>query len=142
MKTTSRLLAAAFFAFALPMAASAQTAAAPAPTVTPDAKLAVGKWTGSVAPPNGDALELEFNVTAPNDSTKIDLTITAMSMTMPLTNIKLDGTKLSFSFLAGDTDVKCTLEKKDTGAYVGPCADQSGQGGPMTMVPPKKDGTN
>lgn len=139
MKTNTRLLAAAVFALALPMTASAQTPTPAAPAAPASAvKLEVGKWTGTVAPPSMDALELEFAVKMDGDTMKIDLTIVAMGMTMPLTGIKMEGPKLEFGFLAGDSDVKCTLTKKDDGSYAGPCADAGGQGGPMTMIPPKK----
>ena len=134
MKTPTRVLAAAIFALALPLSASAQTATA-APAA---AKLEVGKWTGTVTPPSGEVMELEFNVTNVSDTTKIDLTIAAMSYTTPLVGIKLEDKKLSFSFLAGDTDVTCKLEKKEDGSYAGPCASGSGESGPMVMTPPKK----
>ncbi len=135
MKNMTRVMAAAMFALALPIGLSAQAPTAPA---APAAKLEVGKWSGTVTPPNGQALALVFDVTAPGDSMKMDLTISDMGVTFPVTAIKLDGKKLSFSFLAMDTDVKCNLEKLDDGSYAGPCADASGDGGPMTMVPPKK----
>jgi hypothetical protein len=135
MKKMSRILAAATFALALPLALSAQT---PTPAAPASEKLEVGKWTGSVTPPGGQPLALVFDVTAPGDTMKIDLLITDMGATFPLTAIKLEGKKLTFGFLAGDTDVKCTLEKKDDGSFAGPCADASGEGGPMTMTPPKK----
>jgi hypothetical protein len=123
------------FALALPIALSAQT---PTPAAPAAEKLEVGTWTGTVTPPNGQALALTFAVTAPNDSVKIDLTIADMGMTFPLTAIKLEGRKLGFEFMAGDEAIKCALEKKDDGTFAGSCADGSGQGGPMTMVPPKK----
>lgn len=138
MKTTTRLLAAAIFALALPVAATAQTPTPATPAPASTAKLEVGKWTGTVAPPNMDPLDLEFVVTMAADTMKVEMTIVAMGMITPLTSIKLEGPKLEFGFLAGDADVKCTLTKKDDGSYAGPCADSNGQGGPMTMMPPKK----
>ncbi len=137
MKTMSRIVAVAAFALALPITLSAQmTAPAPAPTAAE--KLEVGTWTGTVTPPGAPALGLTFAVTAPNDTMKIDLTITEMGMTFPLTAIKLEGKKLTFDFMAMDEAVKCALDKKDDGSFEGTCADAGGQGGPMTMVPPKK----
>ncbi len=136
MKTMSRIVAVAAFALALPITLSAQT---PAPAPAPAAeKLVVGTWTGTVTPPGAPALGIAFVVTAPNDTMKIDLTITEMGMTFPLSAIKLEGKKLTFEFLAMDEAIKCALDKKDDGSFEGTCADAGGEGGPMTMVPPKK----
>ncbi|MEO5510115.1 MAG: hypothetical protein ABIV28_09215 [Longimicrobiales bacterium] len=133
MKTMSRTLMAAAFALALPIGLSAQTT----PAASAE-KLEVGKWTGTVTPPEGTTINLTFDVTVPNDSMKIDMTLTEMSASAALTDIKLEGKKLSFAFTIFDTHVTCALEKKDDGTFAGPCADAGGAGGPMTMTPPKK----
>jgi hypothetical protein len=150
MKTISRLVAGAVLAAALPMYAAAQSptpdptpapAPAPAPAdapVTPDAKLQPGQWTGTVTPPDGGLFDLVFAVAQVGDSVKIDLSISEMAVTFPLSDIRLQGTSLSFRFLAEDDDITCKLEKKATGSYEGTCADATGGSGPMTMTPPKK----
>ena len=104
MKTMSRLLATAVFAVALPLSASAQTGTA-TPTPAGAAKLEVGKWMGTVVPPNGDAIDLEFNVSMASDTLKIELSIPVASLTTPLTNIKLEEKNISFEFDAGGTQV-------------------------------------
>jgi hypothetical protein len=149
MKTTPRLLAAAIFAIALPISASGQETpppppptpppAAPAAPAAPGMKLEVGKWTGAVTPPGSEAIDIEFNVTVVSDTMKIELSIPQVGMTAPLTAIKLEEKAISFDFDAGGTPVTCKLDKKEDGSYSGQCADAGGNGGPMTMVPPKKN---
>ena len=139
MKTLSRLLAAGAFALAMPVALSAQTTPATAAPAAPAAagKLEIGKWTGNVDAPGAGLIPLTFDVTAAGDTMKINMTIEGMGV-FPFTAVKLEGTKLSFGFVVESSDVTCKLEKKEDGSFAGPCVDQSGQGGPMTMVPPKK----
>jgi hypothetical protein len=147
MKTSTRLLSAAIFALALPVAAAAQTPtpapATPAAPASPTAaaspvKLEVGKWTGSVTPPGNDAMDIEFAVAAAGDTMKIDMTILAMGEAIPLSDVKVEATKVSFGFNVQGTAVTCSLAKKDDGSYAGECGDGGGNSAPMTMIPPKK----
>jgi hypothetical protein len=90
-----------------------------------------------VSTPGGD-YTLVFDVTTPADSMKIDMTITEMGMTVPLTAIKHDGKKLSFTFNVMEMGISCAFEKKDDGTYEGPCTDPEGTNVTMKMLPPKK----
>jgi hypothetical protein len=138
MKNTSRILTAAMFALALPLGLSAQVTDVPA-TPPATAKLEIGKWTGTVAPPGGQELALTIEVKMAGDTMKAELVIPDVQMTMALSNIKLEGKKLSFSFQAGDMgEIKCALDQKEDGTYTGPCTDPGGSGAPMTIAPPKK----
>ena len=124
-----RILAAALFALALPLAASAQSAA--------PAKLAVGTWTGSVTPPNEpEPQNITFEVSYKADTLAITL-VAGDHGSFPLNDIQVTDSKISFSFTPGPK-VVCALETKGIG-YAGDCKDDEGNIVPMSMAPPAKE---
>jgi hypothetical protein len=134
MRLMSRVLAAATaILLALPLAASAQTTAG-APT------LVSGKWTGTVTPPDGQLVEVMFDVATLNDTLQITIDAGQHGQ-FKAEEIKLDSASLSFSFTPGPR-VVCVLAKKADGTYGGDCTDDGGTPVPMTMVPPKTEGTS
>ena len=134
MRSFKAVLAIAAISVALPAMASAQTTPAPAA-----AKLDVGKGTGTVTTPDGQTVDVSYDVTMKSDTTL--LTINAGQFgSFPAGDLKVEPAKLSFSFTPGP-HVVCVLNKKDDGTFAGNCTDDGG-GAPaqMTMVPPKKEG--
>jgi hypothetical protein len=125
-----RILTAALFALlALPLAASAQTAA--------PVKLAVGTWTGTVTPPNEpQPMNITYEVSYKADTLAITL-VAGDHGSFPLNELEVTDTKISFSFTPGPK-VVCALAAKD-GGYAGDCTDDGGNVVPMTMTPPAKD---
>ena len=113
----------------LPSAVSAQTA-------TPT--LPVGKWTGTVTPPDGETAAVTFDVKSSNDTIAIQINAGDHG-TFETSDVKLAGTKLTFSFTPGPR-VLCELEKKEDGSFAGHCAEDNGKVALITMVPPKEGG--
>ena len=113
---------------AISSAASAQQAAVP--------KLEVGEWTGQVTPPDGQTVNVIYDVAYAGDTLKITIKA-AEHGTFETTDVKLEADKLSFKFSPGIT-VSCVLNKKEA-AYVGSCTDDGGGVATMDLSPPKKD---
>jgi hypothetical protein len=127
-----RSYAAAFAAalmLSLPAVASAQNAAP---------VLQVGKWTGTVTPPNAEVTPVTFDVKSSNDTISIQINAGEHG-TFAASDIALAGTKLTFSFTPGPK-VMCVLNKKDDGSFAGECTDPDGGAAQMTMLPPKEPG--
>ena len=124
-----RYFSAALFALlALPVAASAQTAA--------PAKLVTGTWTGKITTPgNPDPTDITFEVTYKADTLSIDL-VAGEHGKFALNDIKLSDKKLTFFFTPGPK-VVCELNVKEAG-YAGDCKDDDGAIVPLTMLPPAK----
>jgi hypothetical protein len=127
-----KIIPAAFFALvALPMAASAQTAA--------PAKLTAGTWTGTIITPgNNDPTDLSYVVEYKADALAITLVAGANGEhgRFPLNDIKVSTSEITFSFTPGPK-VLCDLKSKDAG-YEGNCKDDDGNVVPLTMLPPAK----
>ena len=115
------LLAAA--AFALPAAASAQ-------------KLETGKWKVAVTTPNGDAVDVAFDVSEANGVMKGVLSAPILPSAIDVTNLKLEGRTLSFTFETDGTAITCKLERTATGSFDGPCSDSQSPPGRFVMTPP------
>lgn len=100
--------------------------------------LQVGKWTGSVTPPDEPiATEVTYDVTLRGDT--ISITATAAEHgSFPLNDVKLTDGVLTFWFQPGPR-VDCTLNRRDDGSFAGDCRDPDGGVAGMVMVPPKKD---
>lgn len=122
----SPMLAIAAVALIMPAAAAAQ-----------NAKLEVGKWTGTVTTPGGDVVNVVVDVTNTNDTTRLSLNAGEHG-TFDARNFKFDGATLSFVFTPGP-DVTCTLKKQDSGSYSGDCLDDGGGVAPMVINPPKAE---
>ena len=125
-----RILTAAVFALALPLAASAQTAPA-----TP-AKLVPGIWTGTIVTPgNTNETELTYEVEYKADALAITMVVGEHGK-FPLSDIKVSSTDIAFSFTPGPK-VLCSLNSKENG-FAGTCKDDQGNVVPLTMLPPAK----
>lgn len=133
MRFFKAVLAVSTVAVALPALASAQTAAA-AP-----AKIDIGHWTGTVTTPDGQTVEVSYEVTAKSDTTLITINAGQFG-SFPAAGLKIEAAKITFSFTPGP-QVLCVLNKKDDGSFAGECTDDGGAPAQMTMVPPKKAGS-
>ena len=88
------------FALAIaPITAAAQQPATPAqPAAAP--QLAAGTWTGVITPPDGQAVDVTYDVTVKNDTLAISINA-AQYGTFPAQQIKNEVDKLSFTFSPG-----------------------------------------
>jgi len=98
-------------------------------------ELQSGTWTGFVLPPNGEEMEVTFEVTSTADSLAIQLMAGPMG-SFNLDNIELTSDELAFTFSPGPV-VYCFLKKKSNGSYEGPCAPDGDEEGILVMNPPK-----
>ena len=98
-------------------------------------KMTPGTWTGTIAPPDGQALEATFDLRQSGDTTK--LTLKADGRVIEATDVKVEATRLLFSFSPGGDSVRCTLLRRDDKSYSGDCLDAQGGKGVITMKPPK-----
>ena len=130
-----RTCAAAFAVAAmlmLPGAVSAQTAPAA------KAAIPVGKWTGTVTPPEAETTPVTFDVTSSNDTIAIQIDAGGHG-SFAASEIEFAGTRLVFSFQPGPK-VLCVLNKQDDGSFAGECTEGAGAAAQITMVPPKESG--
>lgn len=109
-------------------AASAQQAA--------PAKMEVGEWTGQVTPPDGQTVNVLYDVAYAGDTLKITIRA-AEHGTFETTDVKLEADKLTFKFSPG-VIVTCVLIKKEA-SYAGSCTDEGGGVATMDLSPPKKE---
>ena len=98
-------------------------------------KMTPGTWTGTIAPPDGQTLEATFDLRQSGDTTK--LTLKADGRVIEATDVKVEATRLLFSFSPGGDSVRCTLLRRDDKSYSGDCLDAQGGKGVITMKPPK-----
>ena len=99
------------------------------------ATLATGTWTGTVTPPNQAALEATFDVRMSGDTTKI--TMKPGSFAVELADIRVEATRLLFTFSPGGDTISCTLLLRDDKSYSGDCVGSQGGKGVIVMKPPK-----
>jgi len=97
-------------------------------------KMTPGTWTGTVTPPDGQAIEATFDFRQSGDTTK--LTLNAGGRAIEASDIKVEATRLLFSFSPGGASVRCTLVRRDDKSYSGDCLDAQGGKGVITMKPP------
>jgi hypothetical protein len=99
-------------------------------------KVTAGKWTGTITPPNGGAVNATFDVRQSGDTTKI--TMNADGRTIETSDVKIEATRLLFTFIPGNETVQCTLLlQSDKQSYSGDCIDSRGGKGTIAMTPPK-----
>ena len=98
--------------------------------------LTTGSWTGSATGPGGNPLALTFEVSTAGDSIAI-LIKTPDRGDYPVTNAKLAGETLTFTFQPGPT-VDCKLIRQADGSYLGECAGEDAMRATMVMKPPAK----
>jgi len=97
-------------------------------------KLTAGTWTGTISPPNDPTMEASFVVRMSGDTTKI--TLKADGREIEASDVKVEATRLLFTFSPGET-IRCTLLLRDDKSYSGDCIDSQGAKGVITMKPPK-----
>lgn len=119
----------------LPMLVLFLGAAMPA---TGQERLSEGLWTGTVFTPDGQIVDLSYDVTYADDALGIELILPA---DLGMGNIFAggpvhDGETLSFTLEVGES-VSCNLIAQADGSYEGECIDSSGEGALMTMAPPE-----
>ena len=98
-------------------------------------KLTPGTWTGTISPPDQASMEASFDVRMSGDTTKI--TLKADGREVEATDIKVEATRLLFTFSPGGNAIKCTLLLRDDKSYSGDCLDPQGGKGVIVMKPPK-----
>lgn len=95
-----------------------------------------GSWTGSVTGPGGNPLAVTFEVSTAGDSIAI-LIKTPDRGDYPVTNAKLAGETLTFTFQPGPT-VECKLIRQADASFLGECAGEDDLRATMVMKPPAK----
>ena len=98
-------------------------------------KLTAGTWTGTMSPPDQGPLDATFDVRMSGDTTKI--TLKADGHEVEATDVKVEPTRLLFTFSPGGTIIRCTLSLRDDKSYSGDCLDLQGGKGVIVMKPPK-----
>ena len=98
-------------------------------------KLTAGTWTGTITPPDQPALDAAFDVRMSGDTTKITLKVAGQAA--EAADVKVEATRLLFTFSPGGTTVNCTLLLRDDKSYSGDCLDPQGGKGVIVMRPPK-----
>ena len=105
------------------------------PAVLSAQKITPGTWTGSISPPDNSSMEATFAVRMTGDTTKI--TLQAGGQSVEATDVKVEATRLLFTFSPGGNSIRCTLLLKDDKSYSGDCLDPQGGKGVIVMKPPK-----
>jgi len=99
-------------------------------------ELTTGTWSGTIAPPNTEAIPLQLEVSGAGPALSVLVTSVLIQGAIPLNDIRVDGTSVSFWWDLG-VRVECTLTRDAGGGYAGPCsAGDADENGRMTMVPP------
>jgi hypothetical protein len=98
-------------------------------------KLTAGTWTGTISPPDQSALDATFDVRMSGDTTKLTLKVAGQAI--EAADVKVEATRLLFTFSPGGTTVSCTLLLRDDKSYSGDCLDPQGGKGVIVMKPPK-----
>lgn len=129
-------LAALAVSLACAATASAQEAANPQ-AAGQEKRLAEGLWTGTVYPPEGELIELEYEVAYGEEGLTLTLHPPAETGVGAVTadNPLYEALTLSFTLVVGET-IQCTLFEEEDGHLEGDCVDSSGEPALMTMYPP------
>ena len=98
-------------------------------------KVTPGSWTGTISPPNGGTVEATFDVRLSGDTTKITMNVGGGAM--ETTDVKVEASRLLFTFAPGGDAVKCSLSLQTDKSYSGDCIDARGGKGTIVMKPPK-----
>jgi hypothetical protein len=97
--------------------------------------LKTGTWTGKGIAPEGEEFAITLDVQMKGDTLVIAMHAPDGAI-LPLTNIRFEDSKLLFTFTPGVV-VNCTLSPVEGGGYSGPCTDEEGGTGEITMMPPE-----
>jgi hypothetical protein len=98
-------------------------------------QLASGTWTGKGVDPGGEEFPFTVEVQNSGDSLTMSL-IGPDGEQLALTNIRFNEGKLLFQWEPGVV-VNCELSPVEDGGYSGPCSDESGGTGTLTITPPQ-----
>jgi len=99
-------------------------------------KLATGTWTGTVLTPDGQLIELAWEVSYTDDALSIELIPPPeVSPSLLAGNPVFDAGFLVFTIEVGET-VSCNLATQDDGSIEGECVDSTGGAAIMSMMPP------
>ena len=98
-------------------------------------KLTAGTWTGTISPPDNAVMNATFDVRLSGDTTKI--TMKADGREIEVANVKVEASRLLFTFSPGGDTIQCTLLLRDDKSYSGDCLDPQGGKGFIVMKPPK-----
>lgn len=104
------------------------------PVPTHAQPLPVGRWTGEIIGPEGQAEVVTYDVTNAHDTLAIRLT-SAKFGSFTFDNVVLKGEVLTFGWEPG-TRLECLLVRQRDGRYEGTCEDIQGTSGQMRMQPP------
>ncbi len=108
-------------------------------TTTHAQTLTTGQWTGTVTPPNGNAVEVFYDVAYEDEALVISMTVPEMGdQVFTFSDIVLDEELLFFTWQPG-TDLDCQLTPHDDGHYEGECVDEEGAPGTLVMIPPSEE---
>lgn len=104
-------------------------------------ELVEGTWTGTVTPPTGPTIDVEYQIVGHGDELSIELVLPTDSFDFDVHRIVFEGIDvgsgtLEFFFTAGDDTVDCSLAWDERGHYEGECADAGGEPRVMVMIPP------
>jgi hypothetical protein len=124
---TLAIAAAALLTFSA--SASAQQAA--------PAKLQIGAWSGKVTQPDGQSVDVKYDISYAGDTLKIKINA-AEHGSFDTWDAKVEADKLSFKFRPGP-EVSCVLNKLEK-SYSGTCTAEDGSAATMDLSPPKKEG--
>lgn len=103
------------------------------PSTAAAQRLQPGTWTGTVTPPNGETVNVTFDVRETGDT--VSITLKSEFGDFPFSSIKVAPDRLTFTFTPG-TPVDCTLMLRENGNYSGDCIDSDGEAGIIVMIPP------
>lgn len=98
-------------------------------------KLTAGTWTGTISPPDNAVMNATFDVRLSGDTTKI--TMKADGREIEVANVKVEASRVLFTFSPGGDTIQCTLLLRDDKSYSGDCLDPQGGKGVIVMKPPK-----
>lgn len=103
-------------------------------------ELPAGMWTGSVTSPDGDFIEVEYEVALGEEGLEIAIIPPAGLATedrFEFGDVALDDGVLTFSWSPG-VWLDCALDLQEDGSYEGECVDEGGTSGILKMVPPEE----
>lgn len=99
-------------------------------------KLAAGTWAGTVLTPEGELIDLVWEVSYTDDALSIELIPPAeMGGSLLAGNPVFDAGVLAFTIDVGET-ISCNLATQDDGSVEGECVDSTGGAAIMSMMPP------
>lgn len=99
-----------------------------------------GTWTGYLSPMNHPEMknEVSYNIQYVEDELQIELIGPGGNPIQTKSpQVKNDSLFYSFDEPEEGVSLNCTLSKKESGAFEGPCTDPSGKWAYFSMIPPQ-----